>query len=223
MGSADQLGHLAGMVDRASLILGHRSGRAKRRIHFRDLPHHDKRGVLHFLANADWLGMIVASDTTSILPDSYLKVPGYQYNYALRYVIERLSQSAEEIGEPATIYIDQRRNFDLDRFRSYMTLLRNRRAPRIRWQYVDPRRICTASYAQQPNLVVADGVAHAGFKALEPDEYWDHCELAYLEEVKHKLWRGPAGANRIHDYGFVLMPTPQWGRFVAEYPWLQAL
>jgi hypothetical protein len=218
MASASELPLLASTVDAASAILGHRSGRGRRRIHFRRLAHHDKRGVLKFLAIADWLAIIVASDTTSITPGSYLVRPEYQYNYALRYVIERVSQRAEEIREAASIYIDSRRNFDLQRFRTYMILLKNRGAPRIRWQYVDPGRIYTATHAQRPNLALADGLAHAGFKALEPDEWWGHNELAYLDEVKGRLWRGPAAANRIHDYGFVLMPTPSGAALLQSIP-----
>jgi len=210
------------MLHAARMLLGRGHPRD---IHCREMRHADRKGILQFLSAPamDWCGTIVATDTTKQLPGSWLRHPAYQYNYALRYGIERVSSRAAELGEQATIYIEQRRNFDLADFRFYMTKLKRRGERRIDWAFVDPVRIHVAQRTAQVGLCVADALAHAGFKSLEPDPWWGHFECGYLEIMKGKLWRGPGTSNSIHQYGFVLMPAPAWGTLVAEYPWVRDL
>jgi len=62
---------------------------------------------------------------------------------------------------------------------------------------------------EEPRLCLADGLAHAVFKALEPDPWWKHWELAYIEIVKVRL------------QSVTLMPTSERQTFVGEYAWLK--
>ena len=68
-------------------------------------------------SQSPWHGVVVASDTTKIIPGSGLSTPRVQYNYAARYVIERISARAAQLQEEATIYFEDRRNFNLVEFR----------------------------------------------------------------------------------------------------------
>lgn len=51
-------------------------------IHFKDLTHPAKKGILNLLKQAGE-GLVVASDTTKPYASSWLTRPEYQYNYAL--------------------------------------------------------------------------------------------------------------------------------------------
>ena len=192
-------------------------------IHFKNLTHPAKKGILNLLKQAAWQGLIVASDTTKPYATSRLTIPEYQYNYALRYVVERVTRYAAAIGEPIDeIAIEDRRNFDIDAFRAYLNKLRARSDGHFEWPMLDVARVVVKKKAQEPRLCLADGLAHAAFKALEPDRAWGHYEMSYLELVLDKLWQGPKG-REVHNNGLVLMPTAQWGSFVGEYPWLLRL
>jgi hypothetical protein len=202
-----------------------RAGRGRHKwIHFKDMSHDDKHGCIAIFTQAQWDGVIVASDTTRVNIDSLLGRPRVQYNYAARYVVERISARAAELGEPATIYFEHRRNFDLDDFRKYMQRLISQGAPRINSRWIDPRRIYQMPKGQDEVLCVADALANAGYRALEPDRYWGRYERSYLKALVGKLWRGPARERNLHQWGLVLMPTALWGTvFTQDYPWLLAL
>jgi hypothetical protein len=64
-------------VNVACALVGRRHSKG---LHFKDLSHDDRRGIISEIISAPWYGTIVASDTTRVLPDSYLKIPTYQFN-----------------------------------------------------------------------------------------------------------------------------------------------
>jgi len=193
-------------------------------LHFCDLKHHDKLGVLRVFGEASWDAVVVASDTTRLVPGSWLHLPKYQTNYVLRYVVERVSKYAECIGEDVESFvIEESGRFNLGAFIAYMRKLQAKMDPRIIWSRFDPASIVTRRKHEEPLLSIADALAHAGFKALEPDPKWGQCETAYLALAKGRLWRGPAEAASVRRYGFVLMPTSQSGAFLKEYPWLEEM
>lgn len=212
---------LAALVEASCKTLG---GGAHRDIHFNRLTHDDRKGVVNLLAleEAPWTGIVVASDTSRIQPGSALRYPRYQYNYALRYAMERISLRAAQLREPATIYIEDRRNFNIDEFRKYLALLRDRETARFDWRYLDPARIHVAHRRQRRGLCVADALAHAAFKALEPDRKWRHYETSYLRGFAPKLWRGPQGTS-LFVHGLLTMPTSAWGIVIQEYDWMLGL
>ena len=208
-------------VEEASIICGR--GRP-RWLHFRDLSHDDKHGALEYFKRSPWQGVIVATDTTQVLPGSRLRDPRSQYNYAARYVIERVSRYAVTLGEQASIYFESRRNFALNEFRMYIQRLINNRVPQIDRSVVSPDRIHEMAKGVDATLCIADGLAHAGYRALEPHRLWKRYERSYLEATVERLWRGPANEPNIHNWGFVLMPTSLWGtRFCVDYPWIRDL
>lgn len=213
---ANQQGQVDGAVTDAGRVIKQLKNRPD--IHFKKLDHADKRGTLELLTKADWHAIVVASDTTKISDGSYLIRPEFQYNYPLRYAIERISNYAEEHQEPIEkIVIESRRNFDLAAFQEYLGKLKERSEPRISWGYFDPSQIVGKSSSMEPNLCIADGLAHSVFKALEPDPHWGHHEPSYLNLVRDKLW----SPKNVDNSSFVLMPTSLREQFLQEYDWLK--
>ena len=192
-------------------------------LHFRDLNHDDKRGVISVIASGPWHGTIVASDTTNVRADSHLRNPTYQFNYAARYVIERISAMATLLQEPTTIYFEARRNFNLEKFRTYIQLLISRGDPRIDSKWISSQRIYTMGKGVDECLCIADGLANAGYKALEPHRTWQSCESTYLEGFKPSLWKGPPGQENVYKWGFISIPTDAFDSLVSEYPWITNL
>ena len=175
-----------------------------RDLHFRDLSHDDRIGVIEFLRDAPFMGVIVATDTTKAK--------------------KRISMYAQELGEPATIYFEHRRGFDYSGLDRYMTRLIN--DPDEHWfdsNYLSPGRISRMRKNDDPILGVADGLAYAGFRALEPHRKWKSYETSYLGRFTPSLWRGPASDQNIRTWGVVLMPTMLRTEFGQEYPWLESL
>jgi hypothetical protein len=196
-----------------------------RPIHFVKLSHADKRGVLATWANmkvVPWAAILVATDTTDILPGSWLDRSDYHYNYALRATIERASQYACIQDERLEIIVEDRRNFSVAKFRRYLTLLKSRNEPRIKWSHLDIRDVSVSTRREHKGLCIADGLAHATFKALEPDDNWGHYERGYLDLVKGRLWKGPAN-NRVLDNGLLTMPWGERRHHRLEYPWMRDL
>lgn len=183
---------------------------SKKYVHFAGLDHASKKGILAILNSCGWLGIVVASDTTKINPGSHLSKPTVQYNYALRYAIERLTKYAAKLGEPIDeIVIEKRRNFRLADFKQYLNKLKSKKDSFIKWDFIDIQNIKVQVKDQEPKLSLADGLAHAVYKALEPDGWWGHYELAYIELLRERL------------LNLTLMPTSIQRVFIEEYPWLQ--
>ena len=186
-------------------------------LHFKDLSHDDRRGAISVITGGPWHGTIVVSDTTNIQQGSLLHKPIYQFNYAARYVVERVSKMATVLQEPATIYFEIRRNFDLHGFRAYIQRIISMGDPRIDATWISSQRIHTMEKGVDGCLCIADGLANAGYKALEPHRTWGFRETIYLEGFKRSLWKGPPGHENVYEWGFVLMPTPLFDDFAAEY------
>jgi hypothetical protein len=176
------------------------------------------------MSAAPWEAVIVASDTTKLLNESRLDRPKVQTNYALRYVVERLTSYADAVGEDVeAVVLEESGRFSLVDFIGYMRRLQEKRDPLITWSKFDPSVVVTKGKREEPLLSIADGMAHAGFRALEPDKRWGQCETDYLNTVRGHLWKGPTGSQSIARYGFVLMPTSERAGFQQEYPWLEGM
>lgn len=194
-------------------------------LHFTEMSHDDKRGSIELLKQAPWTGTIVAADTTKVHPDSRLVEPRFQYNYVARYVVERISARATELGEPATIHFECGRHLHLPDFRQYIARLIEQGRPEINPAVVAPDRIHQLAKKDDPLLSLADALAHGAYRALEPHRKWGLYEPAYLDALIPKLSRGPMGARQsLRRWGLVLMPTALWhSEFVRDYPWLREL
>ena len=193
------------------------------RLHFTSLSHDNKMGVIQLLADAPWTGIVVASDTTKIHPRSPLANPAHHYNYVARYVVERISRLAEEADEPASALFEHRKGVNFPQFRDYIGFLSERGERRVNPSYLPVERMRQLSKGDDSLLCIADGLAYACFRALEPDRKWKRTERSYLDALRPRLWRGPISDPDVHKWGMTLMPTPMRDSFVEEHPWIATL
>lgn len=189
-----------------------------RPVHFASRPHMFKRGALEAICQEEWTAFVVASETTEIRANSALglAVPQTHYNYALKYVLERASQLAAIAGEPLEFTIEEYGGFSLDSFLTY--LRRAKRSSRIdlmEWSVVDESRINVVAKDEEHRPSVADGVAHAVFRALTPEGPFDVLEDAYLRIIGDHLWRWRGGSALRR--GFTFMPTSLEDALLKEY------
>ena len=100
--------------------------------------------------------------------------------------------------------------------------LKAQKEPRIDWRYIDPKNVSVSNRRTDKGLSIADGLAHAAFKAIEPDPHWEHFETCYLELIKERLWRGPKGDDLL-DNGLVTLPWGEQRNHSKAYPWMKRL
>lgn len=193
--------------------------KAERNLHFKKLPHDDKVGALNLLAAEPWTGVVVAFDKSEILLGSRLNEPRSLYNYAARFLIERVADYAARVREPAHIHFERSRVFDLDEFTGYIDHLKGQDDADADLRLISTELIRVIQKGEAPELEIADGVAHAAFRALEPHRKWGHLEPGYMRIVMPKLLRGKTH-GRIGGNGLVLMPTENLEAFRDEYSWL---
>ena len=190
-------------------------------LHFRDLPHDDKVGALNLMAGMPWTGVIVASDTTR----TPIHDPQLLYAATAGYVIEKVFAYAGYLNETASIFFESSGNLHLEELDSLVQLASLSQTMLTREQSatgtnaIPPYRIQEMAKGGTHGLDLADGLAHAAFRALEPNRKWGHFEPSYLNILKPRLWRGPTNTGS-EGWELTLMPTEMAGRFREEHPWL---
>lgn len=174
------------------------------------------------LSQAPFTAIVIASDTRTIRGGRTFGRgnPQFHYRYALRYMLERASQMAWISGRELEFVIEESSHFDLESFQEYVDLLKARSVggdSRMRWDVIASERIRTASKSEDPLLGVADGVAHAYFLALEPDQRSRIVMPAYGDMLQPRLWRGPTDGPILRS-GFTFIPTPETEHYLLEFP-----
>ena len=190
-------------------------------IHFQNISHDDKVGVLNVMANMRWTGIVVASDTTKTrISDSKLF-----YDVTAVHVIGRALAYARELREHADIYFESSGSLHIQQLESLVQLASQRRTSLIQ-ELPQTGARSPASYnieglrkGSAHGLDIADGLAHAAFRALEPNRKWGHVEPKYLNIVSPRLWKGPSNTG-LEGWGLILAPIEMAGDLRAEYPWL---
>jgi hypothetical protein len=183
-------------------------------LHFRFLKQHSKkRAAMAALAQEPFVFSTVAIWKPGIT-SGYLQQAPHLYNYAARFLIERLSWYADDQGRQLNLYFENRASTSYTALQGYMNWIQNDPACSIRNNTI-------ASFKPVASTVklaqIADFYASATHSALEPDAY-GHPTPDYLEQVTHQLYR--RGGN-ITSYGFVVFP-PQ-GADHNRYPWMAKL
>jgi hypothetical protein len=183
-------------------------------LHFRKLRRHgQKRAAMALLAKEDLTFSAVAIHKPQISTD-YLRQPPHLYNYAARFLAERLSWYADDRGRRLRLFFENRATTSYADLEGYM-----------RWIQDDPdctiRPCCIDSFQPvSPGLKlaqVADFYASSTFAALEPDE-WGFPTPDYLTLVGHQLYRH--GQN-VLGYGLKIFPLAE--DHFDRYPWLGKL
>ena len=203
-------------VRRAREIIG---GRSLSNLHFNELQHDDKVGALNLIAAEPWTGVVVAFDKSKITPGSRLNAPRSLYNYAARFLVERVADYAERVREPAHIHFERSRVFDLDEFTGYIDRLRGRDDASSNLRLISPEVMRVIRKGEAPELEIADGVAHAAFRALEPHRKWGHIEPAYLNILLPKLLRSVSNGQLV-GWGLVILPPDNVNGLREEYAWI---
>lgn len=177
------------LADRTLRELAHRMSPGSA-LHFKRLTHEKKRASYSTIAQLPWWGVVAIADTTRPLPRR-LRDPGTLYNDILREVVRRVLWHADETGEVPHIVIDRRLGrFNLDAFRSYLDGTSREDDAYTNWDRLDLVRLSDAEPEDEPCLCIPDGLAHAVFKKLEPNEYGDR-EDTYFNTCAGRLWGGP--------------------------------
>ena len=190
-------------------------------IHFRDLSHDDKVGALNLMADIPWTGVIVASDSTT----TPISDPQLFYDVTSVQVIERVLNYAGELEETANIYFESSQSLHLEVVDSLISgkytaqWTRTGEQPETNSQNVADYQIREMRKGDAHGLDIADGLAHAAFRALEPNRKWGHFEPTYLNILTPKLWRSPSNAG-LEGWGLTLTPGELSAGFRKEYPWL---
>lgn len=204
---------LSRVVNRLRILLNKPPPRP---LHFRFLRSHaKKRAAMDMLGAEPFVFSAVALWKPDI-QSGFLKTPPHLYNYAARFLTERLSWYADDQGRRLRLFFENRAATSYADLAGYMQWI----------QYQDPA--CQI----RPNTIVgfqpvsttvklaqvADFYASATAAALEPDEY-GRPEEDYLLRVTHQLYR-PSGAS-VFSYGFKVFPNSGLDR--TRYPWLDTL
>ena len=184
-------------------------------LHFRDLSHDDKVGALNLLGEMPWTGIVVASDTTR----TQVTDPQLLYDVTATHMIEKVLAHAKELSESAHINFERSRVLRIDRLRSLARLMATTGNLSLLPGTTPSYQLEELRKGHAHGLDIADGVAHAAFRALEPNQKWGHYEPRYLDIVAPRLWKGPSGAG-LEGWGLALTPTELAEDFWEEYPWL---
>ena len=132
---------------------------------------------------------------------------------------------AGELNEAASIFFESSGNLHLEelaslvRLASLSQIMLTREQSAAGTNAIPPYRIQEMAKGGTHGLDIADGLAHAAFRALEPNRKWGHYEPAYLNIVAPSLWKGPSDAG-LEGGGLTLLPTELARDFREEYHWL---
>lgn len=203
-------------VRRARDIIG---GPSLPNLHFKKLHHDDKVGALNLVAAEPWTGVVVANDKGASPRNEAFTDPRLLYNHTAQFLIERISDYARLLREPAAIYFEDTHAFLVDDFRDYVNSLIRQNSRRIDSRFIRPYLIRTLTKGESPALDLADGVAYSAFRALERHRKWGHYETAYLNILLPKLLRGRSNGQLVGQ-GLVLLPTASVNSIREEYGWI---
>lgn len=184
-------------------------------LHFRDLKPPAKKAGMVRLAGYPFVFSVVALWKPRITAP-FLRTTPHLYNYACRFLIERLSWFAAARGRQLDLFFENRAGTSYNDLHSYMNWIQNDPSCRI-------ERNCIRNFqpvnATEKLAQIADFYASASAAALEPNIY-GLGEESYLLAVRHQLYRGERGGS-IFGTGFKIFPDA--GRDYARYPWLREL
>ncbi len=184
-------------------------------LHFRHLKKHEKkRAAMNALAAEPFLFSTVAIWKPGIT-SSFLKQSPYLYNYAARFLIERLSWYADHRDRRLNLYFENRSSTSYADLEKYMKWIQHDPNCEIRAGVIDDFK----PVAPTVKLVqIADFYASAAAAALEPDQY-GFPTADYFLLVQHQLYREPG--KTVTGYGFKVFPEA--GEDHTRYPWMATL
>lgn len=195
----------------------------ERPLHFIDLRDDRKLACYQHIVNAGWLGVVAIADTGALFPKS-LNRPRALYYEVLKQIIRRVLWRAADVAKRPEIIIDERhRRFDLDGFKAYLAAIDREEDPQTDWSLLDLDRVRTAKADQEPCISLADGLAHATWKAIEPNDFVGP-NRTYYNLCRNRLWNRPLKPDQRHvhgndgvlDNGVILLPSSDMVRLLRQ-------
>ncbi len=185
-------------------------------LHFRLLRTHErKRAAMTLLASKPFVFSVVALWKPGIF-SSYLQQPPHLYNYAARFLVERMTWYAAERGRKLNLFFENRAATSYAELRQYMDWIQRDPNCQISRDTIADFRPVSATHKMAQ---IADFYASATAAAIEPDQNYGLTEEKYLLTVRHQLYRMPG--TSILSFGFKIFPDD--GADASRFPWLAGL
>jgi len=209
--------------DKAATLMAGSSGRPEN-WHAADRNLDDVFGTLHLMANefGGWSWHAVLSNTTMSTRTTaeYIHDPSEHRYWVLLWLLERISWLAEGRNEKASVYVERCGAInepDLrDRYKR--GLPRGRGANQ---KYLEPDSIHIAEPSKMHLLNLADAIAYAVGKAVNPHPRRGETFPEYLRVVWPRVWVGPVWGNRsLGTNGFVLLPVGRRAEHLESLPFV---
>ena len=190
----------------------------------KNLRSHEKR-----MTAAEALGGLNARVIYSVLEkatmpkDAHLTNRDAMYNYALRFLLERISWLVDDHSGVAAVMLASVEGLPGSVPRGYVEKLRRMGSgTQIRWHALRPK-VEIEQASRRDGLQMADIAAGALDRAMRLTSVAPHrIEPAYLNAMSDRIWtRGP---GKMGSYGLKALPSDLWGRFewwpaVNGLPW----
>lgn len=213
-------GELAALLQRIKA----EHAKAKQALHFTEMRNvRRKLDAYRQLAAAPVTSIVIAVDTWSIQTDHLYARPRQLYRYGVMLALERASEIAARSSRRLAVTVERSSLSDVRELRYALqdpSVERRASWPRMRWDAIGTAEIKSATKSEEPRLGVADAVAHAYFRALEPAFQGDLTAAMYADLLHPRLWRGPRG-DRIGRNGLVFVPLGQAVEYVRSNPLIE--
>ena len=198
--------------------------KAKQALHFTEMRNvRRKLDAYQQLAEAPITAIVVAIDTWSIHLDHIYARSRQLYRYGMMLALERASEIAAASSRRLVVTVESSSLSDIRELRQALqgpSLERRASWPRMRWDAIGAAEIKSATKSEEPKISVADAVAHAYFRALEPAFQGDLTAAMYADLLHPRLWRGPRD-QRIGRNGLVFVPLGRAVEYVRSSPLIE--
>lgn len=192
---------------------------SRKPLHWRDLrnDHSKKRRAMDLLSKQRFRYAVVAMHKPPLEASgsALARKKGYLYNYASRFLIERLSWMAQDHQRRVNLYFESRATTSYGGLQSYIKTLERDNSSRIPAGIIgDVRPVSPTMKGAQ----LADFYVSATAEALEPD-LDGYTEPDYFLRVRKQIYRHPQ--RSVFGYGFKVFPDSSAD--VTQYPWMASL
>lgn len=140
---------------------------------------------------------------------------GYLYNYAARFLVERLTWLAEDHGRKVNLYFESRATTSYTALQLYLRSLQSDERTTIKAETIGEVRPVSPTWK---GAQLADFYVSAAAEAVEPD-LDGYLEADYLLKIRHQLHRHPR--RNVLSYGFKVFPDEAID--LERYPWMADL
>jgi hypothetical protein len=188
-------------------------------LHWRDLrnDHSRKRRAMDLLAEQRFKYSAVAlhKPPMEVRASALRTKKGYLYNYASRFLVERLSWMAQDHGRKLNLYFESRATTSYSALQRYIRTLEDDDQATIHRDTIGQVRPVSPTIK---GAQLADFYVSATAEALEPD-LDGYTEPDYFLRIRHQLYRHPK--RSVLSYGFKVFPDEAVD--LERYPWMADL